>query len=228
LISIKEQSKQVTFMSTIINIEPVRRKRNTYLLTLDDGTVHTLHEEVIVKYRLKSGKEVDPADLSQWVYEADVKVAFDMSLKFLGYRARSSKELTDYLKKKGFDGRVMEAVLEKLTDYSFVDDEAFADRWVKDRLAGKPVGKRWIAGELKNKGIKQETIDKALDAVDEQSEFERALVLGRKYHAKYAALPPRVQRGKIGQAIMRRGFDWETARAVVNRLVSDEDRDDVD
>ncbi len=215
-------------MSTIINIEPMKRRKNTYLLTLDDGTVHALHEEVIVKYKLKSGKEVDPAELSQWVYEADVKLAFDMSLKFLGYRARSSKELSDYLKKKGFSDKVMEAVLDKLKDYSFVDDEAFADRWVKDRLTGKPVGKRLIADELKHKGIKQETIDKALEAVDEESEFERALELGKKYYARYSALPPRELKGKIGQAIMRRGFDWETAKAVVNRLVDQADWDDAD
>lgn len=207
-------------MTMIISIEPRKRMRGTYLLDLDDGRQFTLHEEVIIKYRLEIGMGVDPEQLSGWIYEADIKLAYDRALKYLSYRSRSRKEIADYLAKREFSDQAIGAVLDKLQDYKFIDDEVFAQRWVKNRIGGKPVGKRWIANELKNKGIDQQLIDKALDEVGEESEYERAYILGEKYYNKYRKLAKREMCGKVGQALMRRGFDWDTCKRVTSKLGS--------
>ncbi len=213
-------------MNIITSIEPRRRMRGAYVLELDDGRRLNLHEEVIVKNKLHVGLELDPKRLAEWIYEADIKLAYDRALTYLSYRSRSRKELADYLAKKEYSKRVIEAVIEKLVDYKFIDDQGFAQRWVRDRTSGKPVGKRYIENELRNKGIDQELIDQALADIDQESEYNRALVLGQKYFNRHKDLEKQALRGKIGQALMRRGFDWETTSRVINKLVSQLEDDD--
>lgn len=207
-------------MSMILSIEPRSRRKGSYGLTLDDGRCLILHEEVIAKYRLQSGMEVDTEQLSRWIFEADTKLAYEMSLQYLGYTAKTCSELSEYLSRKGYIKPVIDATIDKLKNYSFLDDTAFAERWIRNKNAGKPVGRRWIAHELKGKGIAPGIMEGALESITDEHEENQAYMLGERYYNKYKELPHKELTAKIGQALLRRGFDWETARTVIGKLLS--------
>ena len=78
-------------MFTIIAIEPKPRRKKNYTLTLDDGRDFSVHDEVIIKHQLKSGMEISEEQLQTWIWEANVKIAQDMSMNYLGYRTRTRK-----------------------------------------------------------------------------------------------------------------------------------------
>mgnify|MGYP000844600570 FL=1 len=211
------------FVSVILSIEPRPRKKGSYTLALDDGRTFSVHEEVIAKYKLRSGMEVTGDQLQKWILEADTRIAYDLSLHYLEYRSRSRKQLCDYLARKGFAEEAIEAAADKLEEYRFLDDADFALRYVKDKKSGNPAGRRRIVHELKSKGISEEVLETALKGYSEEEEQEQALRLGEKCAGKYRNLSPEEFRLKVGQTLQRRGFDWETVRHVLRHLQKDGD-----
>ena len=209
-------------MGIILAIDPQPRRKNQYTLTLDDGRSFSVHKEVIAKYGLKSGMEIDEEKLQSRIWEANLKTASDLALNYLGYRTRTKKQLCDYLIRKGFDQPVIEETVKKMEEYRFLDDEEFARRWVQSKKIGKPAGRRKIAYELKLKGISQDIVESALNTLTAEEEQEQAAKLAEKAVIKYKHLPHKERMGKISQMLMRRGFDWEIVSRVLRHLPQDD------
>ena len=100
--------------------------------------------------------------------------ARSLCLRLLTARARTRAELAAQLTKRGFPDDVSGRVLDRLAEVGLVDDQDFAEQWVRSRhfYAGK--GKRALAAELRSKGVDDEVIAEALDDVDAEAERVRA------------------------------------------------------
>lgn len=209
-------------MSIILAIEPQPRKKDQYTLTLDDDRCFSVNKEIIVKYRLQSGTEINEEQLRSRIWEANVKTASDLALNYLTYRSRTKKQLYDYLKRKGFEESELEEVIRRMEEYRFLDDGEFARRWVQSKKTGKPVGRRKIAYELKSKGIAQDVLESALDTLTVEEEQQQACKLAEKAALKYRHLPYRQRMAKISQALLRRGFDWEIISCALRYISGEE------
>jgi regulatory protein len=205
-------------MKRIVTIERQRRSRNRYTLHFDDGEWLGLFDELIIKHGLEVGKEVDSEKLTQLAREDDAKKALEMAIRYLGYRSRSQKEMITYLEGKGFDRDLIDETMEKLEGYGYIDDSAFARDWVAGRMSSKPMGRAMIKRELIFKGVEDEVIEEHLGRISQDQEEDRAYALALKYVKRYKNLEPREQFHKIGAALARRGFDWETIKGAVRRL----------
>jgi len=159
------------------------------------------------------------------------------SLKYLEIRPRSEKEIRDYLKikiergiKKGWlqigdqmsyaggqisIGIFIDRVIEKLKKVNLVNDTDFAKLWVESRSRSRSV--RILKGELFKKGINKEIVDQVFSdaALSDENLLQK---VAAKTVAKYKSLPPREARQKLIAFLMRRGFEWEDVRGVVDEL----------
>ena len=102
----------------------------------------------------------------------------------------------------------LDYVLEKLKEYGFVDDAEYARRYAGD--AAKRKGKRLIALELRRKGVEEEKIASAVDALGGEEDAARAVF------EKYMRGKPRERETlyKAFRYLLSKGFDYETARDV--------------
>lgn len=76
------------------------------------------------------------------------------------------------------------------------------------------MGARKISMELRQKGVSSETIDETLSSLDEDAVFDGALKIARKAaHGKDITSPS--DRQKISAALIRRGYDYSTARQAI-------------
>src|SRR4051794_39564708 len=116
------------------------------------------------------------------------------TLRYLSFRPRSQKEITDYLKKKNAEQKLQERVLSYLHDNKLIDDKEFASWWVDQRTRLTPRSKRIIAIELAQKGIDREIIEKAFVTEDEEpvDDLESAKRLLRKRIHRYKGLPQKI------------------------------------
>ncbi|ANY10268.1 recombinase RecX [Pseudonocardia sp. HH130630-07] len=112
-----------------------------------------------------------PADETPAEQEARAK---ETCLRLLTDRARTVKELRDALLRKEIPEDVADRVLGRFDEVGLLDDQAFAEQWVRSRHRHRGLGKRAIAQELQRKGVARETADEALAEVDDDSERERA------------------------------------------------------
>lgn len=105
--------------------------------------------------------------------------AKNLCLRLLTVRARTRAELEGQLSKRGYPDEVGAAVLDRLADAGLVDDEDFAEQWVRSRHANAGKGRRALAVELRKKGVADEAITAALADLDPGAERARAEQLVR-------------------------------------------------
>ncbi|PRC51456.1 recombination regulator RecX, partial [Mycobacterium sp. ITM-2017-0098] len=67
----------------------------------------------------------------------------------------------------------------RLTQVGLVDDEDFAEQWVRSRRVNAGKGKRALAAELRTKGVDHLGVDAALADIDAAAERTRAEQLVR-------------------------------------------------
>jgi regulatory protein len=142
------------------------------------------------------------------------KYALNQSIRYLTIRARSVKEIYDYLERKKFVIETINHVLKQLVDLKYLNDEDFAMRWTEQRQNYKGKSKLIIKNELKQKGVNVDTINKVLN--DAEDDLESAKIAYRKKARILNGLSKKVFNKKMMGFLARRGFSWETIRKVIN------------
>lgn len=210
-------------MAIITDITKQRRNTERYNIYIDYEYAFSLCDELLVKYGIKQGREIDEEELHQLIFEENTKKAYNMSLNYLKYRMRSQREIEDYLTRKGFDWENIEAVIEKLKEYDLIDDQSFAKALMRDTISAKPVGRRFVAYKLKQKGVADDIIESTLSCITDEKEFEMALELAEKQYRRYGGCPSKKELEKIGRAMARRGFNWDTINRALRKIGEDLD-----
>ncbi|MCG7597240.1 recombination regulator RecX [Mycobacterium sp. PSTR-4-N] len=149
-------------------------------------------------------------------------------LRLLTTRARTRAELQTHLTKRGYAEDVTVQVLDRLTTVGLIDDEEFAEQWVRSRRLHAGKGKRALAAELRTKGVDNEVISAALSDVDAGAERTRAeqLVRDRLRREKLGDPGDRDAENKVARRLVgmlaRRGYSQTMALDVVTAELANE------
>lgn len=92
------------------------------------------------------------------VHEDEREWAYQQSLLYLSYRARSEKEIRQNLRKHEVSVDVIEETLERLRKAGLANDNEFAQTWVENRSTFRPRSKQALSIELRQKELDNETI----------------------------------------------------------------------
>lgn len=149
-----------------------------------------------------------------------VERARETCLRVLEHRPHSRLELLTKLRRKGIPDGVSNPVLDRLTEVGLVDDDAFARAWVASRQRRRPQGRRGLQAELLKRGVHRDIVtavlEDTLNAEDALAAAQRALA---PKTAQLRGLAPDAAQRKAAQFLLRRGFDYETARLAVERAL---------
>ena len=104
-----------------------------------------------------------------------------------------------------------ELIVQRLCEKGYVEDEKFAEYYVRNRFVKKGISKKRLRMELTKKGVAQECIDAALDERDDMEEILKVIA---KKRAKY-------DDEKLIQYLCRQGFDYQLARNLVRTYEKD-------
>ncbi|SIQ07050.1 regulatory protein RecX [Halanaerobium kushneri] len=108
--------------------------------------------------------------------------ARNKAFKLLSYRERTIKEIEDRLRKKDFSEVVIKEVVDFLLENDYLNEERFAEMWIRSRKKHHPRGRKLIYKELKDKGVNQRIINSALNNyLSDQDEREMANHLKDKW-----------------------------------------------
>ncbi|MBI4039931.1 RecX family transcriptional regulator [Candidatus Daviesbacteria bacterium] len=210
-------------MAEITSIEP-QKKGNRYNIFLDGKFAFGADEDLVVNYRLVVGKKIDPQDLDKLLLEAQVGKLMERMYGLFSFRARSEKEIRDYLKRKNFQAKikdgeeisdlVTEFLMSRLKQKGLINDLEFAKSWVDARRKSKQKGIRALKAELWQKGINREIIDQVVQAGGEEELAQIALA---KKVKQWEGLPRLEFKKKAIEFLMRRGFSYNVASDVVEK-----------
>lgn len=168
--------------------------------------------------RLRTGQTLTPDEIDMLVQEAAITAASDSAARYLATRPRSVKEVRDHLARKNIAPPVIDAALEKLEGLGYIDDQAFAVFWVRDRERFRPTSPRALRYELQQKGVSRGIIDAVLEELDAEDAAYRA---AQSKVRRYQGSTQREFKDKLGSHLQRRGFRYEVIRATLRRLIEE-------
>jgi len=168
-------------------------------------------------WRARRGAQEEPAEQGS---RDPHEVAREICLKQLAVRPRTRAELAQALRKRGVDGQVAAAVLDRYDEVGLIDDVAFARAWVTSRHHGRGLASRALAQELRQRGVSKEDTDEALSELDSDTEAQTALDLATRRLRSMHGEPEAIFRRLVGM-LARKGYPAGVAlRAVKDALAS--------
>ena len=177
----------------------------------------------IVAVWLRVGQDLDEEKLKRLQVEDARERAVQQALLFLSYRARSESEIRQNLRKHEMPEEVIEETLARLRQDGLANDGQFAQAWVENRSAFRPRSRRLLALELRQKGLDDEAVSSALEAVDDEP---LAYEAAKKRAPRLKALEWADFRRKLSEFLARRGFSYPVIAPVVTRIWNEIHKDE--
>ena len=150
---------------------------------------------------LREGVELSAEDLLEARVSGERPLAMTRALNVLGYRARSEGELRERLGRAGYAGGTVEAVVERLRELGYLDDEEFARTAAREKA--RRYGPRRILVDLRHKGVDDEV---ARGAVEDEFSGDEEM------EAASAAAERRYNTGERSDALARRVYGFLARR----------------
>ncbi len=214
-------------MPTVVNLKRKKRTKEWYLIYLNDGREILSYIDFIVKFKVKVGKQLTEEQIKEMKSESEVILAKEIAYRFISYKPRTLKEVSDKLKAKGFQSDLVSKVVEELKNYGFINDLEYARNFVLNRSRSKTLGELALRRELLSKGISSEIIDEVLSERENLiDEFEIALDLAQGKLKQIKSLKKRKKgrdeyKRRIYEFLLRRGFKFETINRVMREIFDD-------
>lgn len=197
----------------ITKIEKCIKAKDRYNIHLDGQFSFSLFTGTVLDLGLFVGKKISEQEKNSAILEDEKRKALNSAYHLLSFRARSRKEISDRLQKKGFLANTIDEVIQKLERYDLLDDKKFAESWVRER-SGKR-GKILLRVELFQKGIGEEIINKILESVDKEKEIEAAReIVSKKFSIQKETDNEKIYR-RARDLLLRKGFAYDVVNEVL-------------
>ncbi len=152
-----------------------------------------------------------------------LKKALDAAYRHLARSPRSRYEVEQRLREKNHSETIIPQVIQKLESYGYLDDQAFARQWTRDRVTRRYWGPSRLRAELQRKGVAKEWIETAIrELFDEKDESALAMELVVQRLKGRGLRDPREYRRTFAY-LLRRGYSPEVIQPVLRRMKEDEE-----
>ena len=194
-----------------------KARANVYV---DGEFAFALEMLTVMKLGLKIGSEVAEEKLAEAIFDSEKSVAFERAMDYLGRGMKTTKQMRDYLQRKGYDNRVVEHVLSKLKDYRYLDDDAYAKLYVERNSATK--GDRRLKQELIQKGIAISRAEQYA-VTDDDRALENATLLAERYVKNKPVTIKTLQ--NLQRYLLGRGYGFDVVNSIVRNYKIETDED---
>ncbi len=141
--------------------------------------------------------------------------AFDTAVYLLTFKSRTSKEIVDKLKSKGYSDCEIDKAMDKLLEYNFINDENYTLSYIKSNVNKK--GIKLIYRELAEKGIdKSLAEEKACELSVADMEEEKIEDIFKRRFISFD-LSDIKARNRVQSYYLRRGFSFEKISKIVKK-----------
>lgn len=205
-------------MKEITEIKKVG-KGDRYKLYLDGDYAGIFEAEILARHCLKTGEKYDEDFFKQLEIENGDYACFNRGLNALEKSMKSEKMLKSYLKEKGYPSICINKAVDKLKEYGYVDDEAYAENFIATYSSSK--SKRRMKYDLMSKGIKEEIIEIKLSSLDDEDERNKCLKFAEKF-MKNREFDLKTKQ-KLYNHLLGKGYDYDAIGRVWEALTNGRD-----
>lgn len=162
--------------------------------------------EIAFDFRLEKNMEISLEKMREIEQKVQEKTAFSYCLWYLSKYSTTTKKMKSKLYEKGYQYNVVEKTIEKLTEYNYLNDYAFAENFVRKKQ--DKYGKARLKKELFAKGVQSDAVEKALQVLEKDDIWESALAVAKKWYRSHE-LQTREDYQKFIRFMAYRGFEYD-------------------
>ncbi len=153
----------------------------------------------------------------------DLRRSWSYALWLLSRKSYTGAEIRDKLLRKQAPAEVIQAVITKLEQYRYLDDQRYTESYVQSRKHKK--GRLQIKQELRRKGISDHLMEQELEALDTETELQAASNLLRKNQWRFQTDDANKNHVKAYRYLAQRGFSVEIVQEALTQLKRQVDTD---
>lgn len=184
---------------------------------LDAEGRYLLPLEVVIMHRIHSGATFAAEQWERIRAEGAQLLATRRGLELLARRERTVHELREALARDEFDAADIEPAIARLHATGYLDDAAWATRYVAGSRA-RARGGALLRRELRARGVTEAVAGSALAGRDE---LAAALEAARKRLGSLRSLDAQQQRRRLYDFLRRRGFADDIARRTITAALAE-------
>ena len=207
-------------MTSVLN--GITMKRDCAVIDYDEGNTLLIDKKLAAD--LAPGESFDLSSLLKDNEEFAEKYAMKIALDYLSAAMRTSFQVKKKLTDKAIQRKCVEKTIEKLENRGFINDLTFSEFFVETASA-MGQGASLIKRKLKEKGVDQETIDRALLSYTPEDRANNASAFIIRKNSSLKKYPPKERRDKLIKSAVSKGYTISEATDVIDRLL-EEDRGD--
>ncbi|HCW52970.1 MAG TPA: recombination regulator RecX [Clostridium sp.] len=207
-------------MAVITKIEVQKRNKDRVNIYLDNEYAFSISMELVYKEGLKSKMEIDVDRLRDIADKEGYLKCKNTALRIVERSFKTEKEMRDKLKEKEYKDDQIEKTIEFLKEYKFINDEAYVNAYVNDKLSSR--GRQKIKYDLIRKGIERNLIEEKLSDIDSDDEKNTALNLAKKKYNSIKKSESDLYKinGKLYRFLMSKGYNYELIKDVVKSVTN--------
>jgi len=145
---------------------------------------------------------------------------FNRAIKLLTIKPRSVAELRErLLRGKNANKTVVDAVIARLEEYGYLNDERFAFSYASLKVKQRPLGRRRLQQDLKFKKVANSVAEEALELVYAETPEEQLIDAAIEKRVRLRGRPKtRLEAKKLFDHLLRQGFEFELVSDKVRAL----------
>lgn len=145
------------------------------------------------------------------------KRAKELALRRLARSEISAAEMLRYLRQKKIEGAIAEEIVAEYVGLGFISDQRYAAMVARSQL-GRGKGPGAVKMKLAQKGVRLErsAIKELVAGVEGFNEEDAALEVAQRRYPRAGS--DEKEAARAFQALVRRGFSFEVARATIEKM----------
>lgn len=195
-------------------ITDIRERRGKARVFLDGEFWAELDAGTVIERGLREGVALSDEELGEVRMAGERALAMNRALNLLGYRARSSGEVRQRLRRSEYAEETVETVIARLKEIGYLDDEQYARDLAREK--SRKYGPRRVYGDLRKGGLDETTAwnvveDEFAGRSEAAEAFEAA---ARRYNTVEGSV---AQARRVYGFLMRRGYSAEVCAEVASK-----------
>ncbi len=200
-------------------IERLLKKSNSKCLVeiFDDYSI-VISTDLVLEYKLHKGMQVDDEFLGIILERQNNIDAKQTAYNYIAYKPRTEYQVRTKLKEKSYPQEAIDKAIGFLYEFKYLDDERYAQDFVKSYLNLKGAGKIKLAMELKKRGISKDYINTAIQEHFPDDASELAMDTAKTYLKKISYKTLEKQKNSLRNFLIRQGFEYNTINNTMNEI----------
>ena len=196
-----------------------QKHKGRYNIYLDGHYAFPVSEDVLIRYRLAKGMEVDEQLKAELTNADSLSKLYSKALNYLAHNLKTEAEVRDKLREFTEDSTEIDATIDHLKSLNLIDDRHYAASYVRTVVGQGKNGPAWITNRLKAKRVSPEIIQNSLADFYPQIDVLRiAKKIAEQRVNRVGHDSAKMVIGKARELLIRRGFPYEIVNQVMDQM----------